>query len=301
MGMKLKFLGVRGSRPTHKRGLLGYGGNSTSLEFPIDGVDFHLFLDGGSGLAHRGRALGENPDKKKFYFLITHTHWDHILGFPFFEPFYNENNKFTFFASNTSKSTFNDLFFGLHRSDNLPVPPTKLKAQIDFKGVQPGKTFKIEDKVEVSTYQINHQGITLAYRIKHGDDDVAVVTDNAPIEDGNYLGENMKERAKGREKEFEKEFTDGLINFLSGCNTVVFDTHFTEINLKPDWGHSTPDKALDICDKAGVNRLILFHHAPEDLDDAVLAKVQSILDQALAAGVEVVAAKEGDEWTLHCA
>jgi ribonuclease BN (tRNA processing enzyme) len=301
MVMKLKLLGVRGSRPTHKRGLLGYGGNSTSFEFPVEGSDFHLFLDGGSGLAHRGRSLGERPSKKKFYFLITHTHWDHILGFPFFEPFYNDDNEFTFYASNTSKSTFNKLFFGLHRADNLPVPSTQLKAKIDFKGVQPGETFMIENKVKVTTYQINHQGITLAYRIQHGNDDVAIVTDNAPIEDGNYLGENMIELSKGREKEFEKEFNDGLVAFLKGCNTVVFDTHFTEANLKPDWGHSTPDKALEICTNANVNRLILFHHAPEDLDDHVLAKVQSILDKALLAGVEVVAAKEGDEWTLHCA
>ena len=86
MAMKLKFLGVRGSRPTHKRALLSYGGNSTSMEFTFDHENFHLFLDGGSGLARRGQELGETPPNHKFYFLVTHTHWDHILGYPFFRP-----------------------------------------------------------------------------------------------------------------------------------------------------------------------------------------------------------------------
>lgn len=299
MSMKLKFLGVRGSRPTHKRGLLGFGGNSTSMEFVLEDEEFHVFLDGGSGLAHRGRTLGENPDKQKFHFLITHTHWDHILGFPFFDPIYNENNSFTFYASNTTRSTFYDLFFGLQRVDNLPVPLSKLKSKMNFKVIQAGEEFNIENKIRVNTYQINHQGVTLGYRLEYGDDSVAIITDNAPIENGNYMGENMKLKAQDNPAAFEALFNEGLVKFLKNCHTVVFDTHFTEKNLKADWGHSTPQRALDFCQKAQVSRLILFHHAPEDLDDDVIAKVQSILDAAMKSGVEVVAATEGDVWDLR--
>jgi phosphoribosyl 1,2-cyclic phosphodiesterase len=297
--MKLRFWGVRGSRPTHKRGLLGFGGNSTSLEFVFDKEDFFVFLDGGSGLAARGRELGEHTGNRRFHFLITHTHWDHILGFPFFEPIYHEDNSFVFYASNTSRSTFNDLFFGMQRVDNLPVPLSKLKGKMTFKMIQAGEVFSIENKVRVNTYQINHQGVTLGYRLEYGDDSVAVITDNAPIENGNYMGETMKQRAQSDPREFEAAYNEGMIKFLKDCNTVVFDTHFTEKNLKADWGHSTPQRALEFCRLAGVSRLILFHHAPEDLDDDVLAKVQSVLDAALECGVEVVAAKEGDEWELR--
>ena len=301
MAMKLKFHGVRGSRPTHKLGLLGFGGNSTSLEITLDSEDFYIFIDGGSGIVYRGRELTEHPDRKDFHFLITHTHWDHILGLPFFEPYYGEENAFTFYASNTSRSTFNDLFFGLQRSDNLPVPATKLKATMNFEKINAGSQFKIGDNVLIKTLQINHQGVTLAYRIENGDDSFAIITDNAPIENGNYMGEGMAERAKDDPKKFEKEYDENLVEFLRDCNTVVFDTHFTEENLKPDWGHSTPPRALDFCKKANVKRLILFHHAPEDLDGDVVAKVQSILDDALANKIEVAAAKEGDVWTLRCA
>ena len=96
MTLRLRFLGVRGSRPTHKRHLLGYGGNSTAMEFIVPGADFHLFLDGGSGLARRGHELGEAPPAERFHVLVTHTHWDHILGYPFFLPIYNARNNFTF-------------------------------------------------------------------------------------------------------------------------------------------------------------------------------------------------------------
>ncbi|MFK7824854.1 MAG: MBL fold metallo-hydrolase [Oligoflexales bacterium] len=296
--MKLKFLGVRGSRPTHKSDLLGFGGNSTSMEFLLPDENFCVLLDGGSGIAHRAKSADAN--KSRYYFLITHTHWDHILGFPFFKPLYNENNEVTFFASKTSKANFNDLFFGIHRLDNLPVPLEALKAKQTFKSIKAGSSFVIEEKVKVNTYQINHQGITLAYRLTYKNDSVAVVTDNAPIEDGNYMGENMQEKAKDDPKKFEKEFNQGLVSFLKDCNTVVIDTHFTEENLKPDWGHSTPQRALKFCIDANVKRLILFHHAPEDLDHMVQAKVASVIDEAKEHGIEVVPAKEGEEWVLHC-
>src|SRR5579872_1321953 len=98
MSMKLKFLGVRGSKPTHKRSLLGYGGNSTALELRFTNERFYLFLDGGSGLVRRGLELGEAPPHGTFYFLVTHTHLDHILGYPFFKPLYHAKNNFVFFA-----------------------------------------------------------------------------------------------------------------------------------------------------------------------------------------------------------
>lgn len=298
--MKLRFLGVRGSRPTHKIELLHFGGHSTSMEYILEDEDFALFLDGGSGLAKRGIELGETTVLKNYHFLITHTHWDHILGFPFFEPFYNQENSCTFYSSKTSRANFNDLFFGLQRSENLPVPIDKLKADINFKTILAGSSFKIGPNVVVKTYQINHQGITLAYRVEKGPDSVTVVTDNAPIEDGNYLGEGMAESAQSSSPdEFEKRFNDGLIEFLRDCNTVVFDTHFTEDNLKPDWGHSTPERALDFCAKAGVKRLIIFHHAPEDTDEHVRKKLQSVLAEGKRRGVEVQAAKEGDKWILR--
>jgi phosphoribosyl 1,2-cyclic phosphodiesterase len=299
--MRLRLHGVRGSRPTHRRGLLNYGGNSTSFELTFDREDFYLFLDGGSGLVPRGDELAASPAAagKRFNFLITHTHWDHILGFPFFKPIYAPVNQFNFYASNTTRSTFNDLFFGLQRSVNLPVPRDALKASLNFHSVAPGVPFAVEGKVQVDTLQLNHQGITLGYKVRYGQDSVAIITDNAPIAGGNYLGEGMAERAAlTTPAAFESAFDQGLVGFLRGVHTVVFDTHFTETNLKVDWGHSTPERALAFAAAAGVKRLILFHHAPEEMDQAVDNKVLSIFHAGCHAGVEIDAAREGDVWPL---
>lgn len=297
--MKLKFLGVRGSRPTHHLNLLGYGGNTTSMEFLFENEDFQVFLDGGSGLAHYGRGKSDpsGTDKKRVYFLITHTHWDHILGFPYFKMFLNPKTKFTFFSSITSKATFSELFLGMHRAKHLQVPPFLSRAHLNFESVAADQEFSIENCVKVRTHQINHQGITLAYRLEYKGSSVAIVTDNAPIEN-NYLGEGMVEKAAGREREFEREYNESLVNFLKGVHTVVFDTHFTEQNLKADWGHSTVPRALDFCIAAGVKRLGVFHHAPEDSDQDVTNKVNDVVEKARKHGVDVVATQEGDVWTL---
>jgi phosphoribosyl 1,2-cyclic phosphodiesterase len=276
--------------------LLEFGGNSTSFAFPLERESFRLYIDGGTGLARHGMQLGHDAYADRFHFLITHTHWDHILGLPFFEPAYHEKNSITFYSSQTSKSTFQNLFFGLQHEGHLPIPVSKLKAHIEFKTLQPEVDFFIEDKIKVKTFQINHQGITLGYRLEYRGSCVAIITDHAPVSHGNLLGEGMKERAQTGD--FENMFNDGLVRFLQHCHTVVFDTHFTEANLKADWGHSTPHMALHVCRRANVKRLILFHHAPEDTDQDVHAKVASVYHEALEAGIEVYAAKEGDEWEL---
>jgi phosphoribosyl 1,2-cyclic phosphodiesterase len=300
--MRLKFLGVRGSRPCHKRGILGFGGNSTSMQFLQD-EDFHLLLDGGTGLAHLGLALGTRPALKKFHVLVTHTHWDHILGFPLFEPMQDPACELTFHASNTSRANFHELFVGLQRKINLPVPASAFQASINFSTVTPGVPFQL-GKITVDTFQLNHQGITLAFKLKSARESVVVITDNAPAAVGNLLGEGMAEKAAlhpGGPEVWIKEWEQALVDFLRGVHTVVFDSHFTEENLKPDWGHSTAPRALSFCVRAGVKRLILFHHAPEDLDSAIDLKVAGIVKEAALAGIEVDAAREGETWLLRSA
>ena len=183
--MKLKLLGVRGSRPTHKIGLLGHGSNSTSMQFILEGADYNtIYLDGGSGLAHHGMKIGESPSAKELPFSDNAYTLGPYLRFPFFAPLFNDQNTVNFYSSRSSTTTFKNLFFDLHREANVPVPVSKMNATINFNDVEAGTNFKVKD-VDVSCYQINHQAITLAYRLNYEGDSVAIVTDNAPIQNGN--------------------------------------------------------------------------------------------------------------------
>jgi ribonuclease BN (tRNA processing enzyme) len=294
----LKFHGVRGSRPTHQSGSLGYGGNSTCIEIDA-GLDFSLVIDSGTGLQHLTKHLGEHPHRKKIHILITHTHWDHVLFLPFIRQLSNPLCSIHFHAPDVGGKPFSELFEMLFASGRLPIPPVTIKSKLTFHRITPGVDFLIEGKIKVATFQVNHPETTLGYKIVHGESSIAVITDAASIQNGNHLGTGMLERAKLIGKsEFEIEYQDALIAFLKDVHTLVFDTHFNTKNVKHDWGHSTPEHAIEICAKANIRRLFMFHHAPEDNDSTVALKQIHARNLALPYGIEVLNAREEDQWPM---
>ena len=299
--LHMTFHGVRGSRPVHLPDFLQTGGNTTCVGFD-SGENFHLLIDGGTGLAKFGYKLGDSPNRKRFHILITHTHWDHVICFMSFMPLFDPDVHITFYAPNTTSACFEDLYHGLFKHGHLPMPQGLPKAKVNFVEIAPRQPFLIEGHIRVEGFQLNHQGITLGYKVSSGESSAVVITDTAPMVKGNYLGEGMIATAEAMGHEaFEQKFHRELTDFLTGVHTVVFDTHFNDHNLKPDWGHSTPGIALDYCKKAGVKRLFMFHHAPEDNDLMVFEKLQTIHNDGLVAGVEVANAVEEDEWPLKSA
>jgi phosphoribosyl 1,2-cyclic phosphodiesterase len=297
----LKFHGVRGSRPYHVTDLLGYGGNSTCLEIDC-GMDFVIAIDTGSGFQHIANRLGEHPSRKKIHILMTHTHWDHVLFTPFIRQLSNHECEIHFHGPDVAGLPFSELFTKLFAKGRLPIPEPLIKAKLLFHRVNPKSEFLIEGKVKIDTIQVNHQHTTLGYKISVGDGNVAVITDTAAIQNGNYLGQGMPERAAIIGKDaFEKEYHDNLVQFLKDVHTLVFDTHFNARNIKHDWGHASPDIAVDLCAKAQIKRLFMFHHAPEDLDTKVAQKQIYARNLAAAAGIEIINAREGDEWLLKSA
>ena len=294
----LKFHGVRGSRPIHHTEMTAYGGNSTCLEIDT-GMDLTLVIDGGTGLQHLSGRSADHPKHNKIHILVTHTHWDHVLFLPFLKQLTHPHCDIHIHAPEVDGIPFSDLFEMLFAHGRLPIPRPAIKAKLTFHKLIPGQDFLIEGKIRIDTFQVNHQHTTLGYKISHGESSVAVITDASVISNGNHLGKGMPERAKEIGKEaFEKEYGDGLVAFLRGVHSLVFDTHFNAKNIKPDWGHATPEIAIDICARAGIKRLFMFHHAPEDNDCKVALKQMHARSLALKFGIEVINAREEDQWPL---
>lgn len=297
----LRFHGVRGSRPTHHPLRTNYGGNSTCIEFD-PGLGFSLVVDAGSGLQHVTHKLGDHPQKKRIHILITHSHWDHILLLPLMRQLSLPDFEIHLHAPDVEGKTFSDLFKLLLQHGRLPIDAAAIKAKVTFHRVIPGAEFLIEGKIKVSTIQVNHQHVTLGYKITYGDSNVVILTDTASINDGNYLGHGFPERAKQiGNAAFETEYNQRLLGFIRNIETVVFDTHFNPKNLKPDWGHATPELAIEFCAKAGVRRVFMCHHAPEDNDNTIAMKQMRAREIALAHDIEVINAREEDEWLLRSA
>lgn len=295
---KIRFHGVRGSRPVHHSSFLGYGGNTTCIEIET-GDDFTLAIDAGTGLQKIARSLLEASHKKKIHILLTHTHWDHILHLPLLPQFSQHDFEITIHAPNVGETSFENLFRTMVANGRLPVLWSPPKCRLTFHQVKPGDRFLIENKIKVSAHQVNHQHITLGYKFGFQESSIAVITDTAVMRPDNILGQGMLEVSqKIGSDTFISEYNRDLIEFLRGVDSLVFDTHFNAQNVRPDWGHATPELALEYCIKAGIKRLFLFHHAPEDNDHMVARKQEHARNLALPHAIDVVNAREEDEWPL---
>lgn len=296
----LKFHGVRGSRPTHEISRLGYGGNTTCIEIDT-GHDFFLVVDAGSGLQRLQQSCSKSPNRKRIHLLITHTHWDHILFLPLMPQLSDPEFEIYLYAPDVGDQSFESLFNILTKKGRLPITWSGVKCKLTIQRINPNESFLIEGKVKVSTFQVNHQHVTLSFKIGLANRSLVVMTDTAELNSLNILGQGMKERARLiGDQAFVTEYNERIINFLSGVDYLIFDTHFNEHNVRVDWGHGTPELGLNLASAAGIKKLFLFHHAPED-DDTEVARKQDRTRHhpiALRHAIDVINAREGDEWRI---
>ena len=297
-----QLLGTRGSRPILDRNYVKFGGNTTAYKIWAEGL-FPIYVDGGTGLYREGNRLSH--DVTQFSFLLTHSHWDHILAFPFFEPFYRPDTCARFWGTRSFKKTFEELFEHQFQTDAFPVDYSELPATIQFTTVNGEDSFEVPppqclqemDDIrgrgvyQVSTYQINHPGLDFGYRIEYGGKSIVILTDIAPIED-NYLGYGMKAFRKND----EERYYQGLIEFCQEADLLLHDTHFNEdtIKGKESWGHSTENMAVTLALKSQVKQLILGHHAPEDDDLAVLKKWENATHLSQESSLHVIIPQEDE-------
>jgi ribonuclease BN (tRNA processing enzyme) len=211
------------------------------------------------------REFGRGEGHAKI--LVGHTHWDHILGFPSFEPFYVEGNRFEIYSAGQGNASIQQILYGQQDGANFPVPFDGFRADFSFHRIMPGEMLEFGNTT-VRAVQLNHQGITLGFRIETtgpGGAAMAIHTDTARISDVR-LGDKMEDTAA-----YKKAYREKLCEHASGTDLLIHDSHFTEVEIKGKefWGHSTPNDAVRAAIEAGTRRLALFHHAPEHSDDDV--------------------------------
>lgn len=246
---EVKFWGVRGSIACPGAETVRYGGNTSCVEMRVAGE--RLIFDGGTGLRVLGQSLlREMPIQANMFF--THSHWDHIQGFPFFVPAFVKGNRFNIYGAeapngSTIEQRLNDQM--LH--PNFPVPLQIMGAEMKFCTIEVGEAVKIGD-VLVENALLNHPGEAVGYRVNWKNHAVAYITDTEHYCD--RLDENV-------------------LWLCRDADVMIYDATYTdeeyhsEKSPRSNWGHSTWQEAVKVAKAANAKQLVIFHHDPLHNDD----------------------------------
>jgi phosphoribosyl 1,2-cyclic phosphodiesterase len=266
----IRFWGVRGSLPCPGPATKRYGGNTPCVEVRCG--NRLIILDGGTGLRELGDALVAEGGPIDADLLLTHCHYDHVIGIPFFAPFFQPQNRFRMWAGNLLPDfRLKAVMENMMSEPLFPIGIDMFKADIAYRDFRAGENIAPSDGVTIRTVALNHPGGATGYRIDYKGRSVAYLTDN-----------------EGRREDCD----EALIAVAKDADLVIYDTAYTEdeIEAKKGWGHSTWQDGVRLANAAGAKTFCLFHHAPEH-DDAAM---DALLAEARAARPGTIAAIEGD-------
>ncbi len=289
MPLRLRFWGVRGSIPSPGPATVRHGGNTPCVELRTSAGGL-VVLDLGTGARELGRVLTADGRRVSGDLYVSHAHWDHIQGVPFFAPLYVAGNRFTIRGSSTLRSSLERVLRDQMLPVVFPVSFEELGAAIAFDDVADGEVER-RDGYTVRTMRVQHPGGSLAFRVADGDDAGANGGGSALV----YVPDN--ELRDAPEYPRDQGRRDRLVAFCAGADLLVHDATYAdpEYDRHRGWGHSTFSDALGLALDARVRRLVLFHHHPDRSDDALDAAVAECRAAARAAGsaLHVIAAAEG--------
>lgn len=304
--MELTFWGVRGSYPVPGAATVRYGGHTSCVELRSE-FGGCLIIDAGTGLRGLGKKLAtesQAPGGTTYNLILSHVHWDHIQGLPFFEPAYIGGTKIIVHAPRAAAKELRQVIGGITRHEFFPVALDSAPADFDFHEVTPGSAFTINE-FTVLPIGLNHPFGAVGYRIDADGSSMAYVADTAPFDrmlHKQHFTAGIEEPSD-EDRAILNDMRAKLVESLQDVDTVIYDTHFTseEYEKFPHWGHSTPEHALEVCKEASVRQLVLYHHAPAHNDDMMdkIAEEFGVLGKKNSVVVSV--AKENMTLTMGAA
>jgi phosphoribosyl 1,2-cyclic phosphodiesterase len=291
--MLIRFWGTRGSIPTPGRQTAYFGGNTSCVEVRADDGEV-LMLDCGTGARPLGLdILSRSPTLPPIHILVTHTHWDHIQGFPFFLPAYVPGSRLTVYGARGLDRTLESSLSGQMQHTYFPVELGDLRADIEFNEVSEQR-FPV-GQYRVTTQFLNHTAPTIGYRIERGDLRIVYVTDHEPFA--------WRPVRAGTRTSFEHPGDERHLAFIEGADLLIHDAQYVDREYpgKRGWGHSTVEYVTDLAVQARVKQLALFHHDPQHSDRWVRQQTERAQQRARQQGssLRVLAAAEGVDVTLR--
>lgn len=274
--MKVRFWGVRGSIPTPGPDTVRYGGNTPCIDIRTSDGQL-IIIDAGTGIRKLGNALSsETKVRLTGNIFLSHTHWDHIQGLPFFPPLSSRGNHFTVVGRKRHHKRLEEILAGQFLEPYLPFAYRSLAANMKVMEVESGDTIFLGENIQVSMASLNHPGGCLGFRVEDNGVVLAYCSDTGHAPD---------------------KFEEGVLSLARDADLLIHDAHFPDLkttNAFADWGHSCWEQAAEVAVIAGAKALGLFHYAPDLTDE----NLENILVKAQERFKNTFLTREGLDITL---
>jgi len=293
----VRFWGVRGSYAAPFDSHLGVGGNTSCVEIRVG--DHVVACDAGTGIIPLGNALLAEGKVKEMLIVLTHYHWDHICGLPFFVPAFTPDWKIRFFGPGEDDEDVQELLAHQMRAPYFPVETETWLA--DIKYLKPGQGGITHGDIKLDYFHVHHPGTTFGYRINAAGKTIVYASDNEFL----FLERNIDARYEefdDREKELLTSMKDEernlALRFMQGVDILIHDAQYTphDYEKKRGWGHSCYIDTVNCAIDGGIKELYLFHHDP-NYDDAAMEEIHRKANEIVAergSSMKCHIAREGD-------
>lgn len=302
--MKLRFWGVRGSIPSPGPTTSKYGGNTACLEIRAGDEERLVIVDAGSGIRQLGNYLMANDLPKgpiSADIFLTHTHWDHIMGYPFFTPIYVPGTTLRVYGPvSFEEDPLEEVVGGQMKYRYFPINLGELASEVEYIRLKETPLIDLGGGLQLTTKLLNHPITALGYRFTYGGRSICTCYDTEPfrnlfITDPNDPGYDEAMALEGEEVAIEQNLA--VEEFFKDADLLVYDAQYTEeeyYESRLNWGHTAMEYAISAANRAGVKKLAMFHHDPDRSDESLDQLSSRLCGNAGVKGTtEVFFAREG--------